>query len=277
MKDTSTTSLATPGTPHTLEERRAITADVLKLSGHELKKALTARVEQARTVKTDAYADLGDFMHAYNEAIQGCYKDIVHNLASDVSFSFNVFNTLETSDKLKDPFVVTVTVDERKLLFGLDTMESKGYYHLGEQQVADLRQRYAANPDSIAEDITVPLHIVAKRGPHTEFEISRVTRVSATTAFIDAQEDLIKASDPYYAACEALRKAEKDLADLPRNMEELEMQTIAARVQDMGGGDILMSVLDSQARILTGEAVSGLSMTLPDYSKSTKEAPASGE
>lgn len=262
-KEEATTALATPGTMHTLEERRVINEDVLKVTGHELKREFTRRVEETTAHRQKCYEDLGDYMHAYNTAAQKCWEEVLPGIVSDLEVSFSVLNRLADEDD--DQFHVVLSVNEKALLFGLQGMEKDGYYHQGETFLSKMRNAYLKDAGSAADDLSVPLSIVIKRADYTEMNVDRVLEVTATSELQDARIALIKASEPFYEACELVKKAQKDLSDLPKNMEELDIQATARRIRDMGGEDALREVLGSAMQILGGDTVKGLAAALPGY------------
>lgn len=259
----ATTALSVPGSEHTLEERRVINEDVLKVTGHELKREFTRRVEDATAHRKKCYEALGDFMHAYNEAAEQCWMNILPNTQSDLKHSFSVLNQL--AQEGDEEYDVSVKVNDQTILFGLQGMERDGYYHQGETALSKMREAFHKEEDSLAADLKVPVSIEIKRGDYTEMRIDRVIDVTCSKDLNDARRALVEASEPFYEAITLLAKAKNDLDELPRNMEELDMQATARRIRDMGGEEALRDVLASATSILGGDTVKGLAAALPDY------------
>lgn len=258
----ATTALASPGTTHSLEERRLINEDVLKVTGHELKREFSRRVEEAKAMRGTRYDDLGDYMHAYNEAAEKCWTPVIDTLKKDLASSFDVMNSLASKDT--DKFEVSVSVDDRRLLFGLEGMERDGYYHLGETALAAMREALWEDEDAAKADIDVLVEISVRRGSYVEISAERTVTVKVGDELVQARKALVEKSDPFYEAVEAMNAATKALADLPANLEELDMQATARRIRDMGGEDVLRDLLASATSVLDGEAVKGLAASLPD-------------
>lgn len=266
------TQLMNPETAHSLEERKAVTDDALKLAKHGLKKELTKRVETTQKQKEEAYESLGDLMEAYNIAAQKCCEMHVTPLKDDVGFSFDAINAFTKNEK--EHLNTRVEVQERELLFGLDNMGGDGYYYRGE---AFLKEIYSA--DEHTGDYTIPVHIVIYRGnpdnDDVRMRLERELVVEMSDELAKARKDLQEAAEPFYELTEALKKAQKDLNDLPANMEELDMQATALRVKDMGGQNILSGILKSMGSMLEGAEFDGLSTALPEKSANGKSDEAS--
>jgi hypothetical protein len=264
MGKTTKLALETPASAHSLEERRAVSADITKLVGHKLKKELADRVDRAKEHRKACYAACGDLMFSYNEAVNAVTASATANLVERLRVSFDLFDALADEDDPK--FAVTLKVEDTSLLFGLQEMPKEGYYYLGESALLEMRKKHLATPDIAKSDLVVPFEVTVLRGSYTEMVLNRKVSAPVTPELEAARIALVEAAHPYVEACDALAKCEDDLKKLPSQMEEVEMQTTARRIVDMGGSELLDSVLDSADKILSGNIVDGLRAALPDYS-----------
>ena len=261
-----------PTTIHTLEERKAITDDALKVAKHTIRKTLEARIMALQKVVAKTYDDLGDLMFRYNTAVRGVVDLEYDVIIAGIEGSFKDIALL-SSTKLRPEWEPAFELNETALYYGVQgwewtMMPHADYLGLGYKSI--LTNAEKKNWD---RDLTIRFTMCLQEGTSLLCRREMEAEVEAPPELITAREDLAHASAPYLAAREELAQVHEELSKLSDTMVELDMQATAARLQAAGGSGLLDGILESTQKILAGEAFDGLAtaMALPTQSSSQNQ------
>jgi len=104
----------------------------------------------------------------------------------------------------------------------------------------------------------IKVHLGDVKDDYVVMSSYRIASVEPSYDLIAARTALVERAGVYFEAVEEYEQAEKDLHELPKKIEDIEMQATAQRVQDAGGAGVLDALLQSVESIKEGRDIQAL-------------------
>ena len=285
-----------PVTNHSIEDRRALTSDALKLSKHELQKEFKRRIEALKEDGRKLWESTEPLRDAYNTAVANLIGSVGRSVVDDLEHSFRCINRLSASkcaraedDDDEYRLAVTVTLGEDYTFFeGSASNETRlnekmrpflsgnklsaRHYRLRQQSMHSIVEEAHDSGDGdpcYANDLTIPVAICI--GSNEDLSITRYMDITCSFDLEQARRAFEEPAAQMKHIAEQLEKAEEDLERLPEMIKELDMHATALRISEAGGARFLESIMTGVQRIMSGDThLSGLALAM-------EEEPEAGE
>lgn len=271
-----------PKSPHSIEDRKALTSDALKLSRHELEKEFTRRISAIKQAIDDEWEATLPLRDAYNMAVAKLIRSVSDGLVDELQHSFRCLNRMLEDDDDAGVEAVVRLGSERTFFHGSKEGSKALLHQMGallEEWVVysasrPLQRGYIKefeDEECWADDLRAPLEVTIVQGDHAECEINRTFCITCSFELEQARRALAAPSKKITQLEEQLQLAMADHERLPEMIRELDMQATAIRLRDAGGELFLHSIMDGVRRIMNGENISGLTLALQDTEGETSD------
>ncbi len=273
-----TTAIAEPAYTGSLKKRKALTKDILKLTRHELEKEFKDRVHNAHVAREAFWIEVFDQVDAYDAITEKMIDEAIQVVGEKCSGAFDMINLVNVDDskglEMKiDPgthgYYGKLHAHPKPASYHEDAV-----FHGGDESLfACIRQlkKEGDMSKSVTRSVEIDIYEYDEDEEDPQVSFAITIEMKATEALIAARQQLIPTVEIAATLKEALDNAEEDLVNLDKNVKELEMQAVAKRVGDAGGGVLLDDVLGSMNSLLKGEKLNGLQAALPVHSDNKKD------
>lgn len=282
MKKEAIKPFQEPATGHTIEDRRALTADALKVANHELKKEFQARLKACEKAIAQCQREAEPTLMAYNEAAASLISSLINTHRDDWRFSFQMLSgardTRDEGDEDADlalilrihtPFgsnffhgVSDSRIKAFRARWENARISEPGHYRRGFPDCDDLLEWGVGAHGDDSYDLEVGLHFEIVYGEDS-LDVTRWFDITASPELAQARQGLTDLGRRLEALHEDRRQAERNIDRLPSMIKELDMSATIMRIRDAGGEQFLEQIISGVDRILKGDLqLSGTAMAL---------------